>query len=252
MRLTKYEKKAIKDTFKEVFKEGDIYLFGSRIDDSQRGGDIDLYIDLKHSLDSENTIDKKSKFRLKLYELIGEQKIDVIVSIDKERSIEKVALSQGVKLNSNDKKIEKYFHECDKHVKRIIESYGNLKHIFPVSASRYKSLSDDEVKNIDQYLFRFSKLQDTIGEKLFRLILSDFVEDINKLTFIDILNRLEKVGILDSVQEWKILRDYSNDISHQYDDEAAEMVVAINNIFSQKDILIKIYEKIKNHQYNLG
>jgi len=36
MRLSNYEIKAIKSTFDEVFGSGNIYLFGSRIDDTQK------------------------------------------------------------------------------------------------------------------------------------------------------------------------------------------------------------------------
>jgi len=43
MRLTAKEIKAIVSTFESIFKEGKIYLFGSRTDDMLKGGDIDLY-----------------------------------------------------------------------------------------------------------------------------------------------------------------------------------------------------------------
>ena len=36
MRLTKFEIDSIKQTFLDVFKSGNIYLFGSRIDDTQK------------------------------------------------------------------------------------------------------------------------------------------------------------------------------------------------------------------------
>ncbi|NPA60461.1 MAG: nucleotidyltransferase domain-containing protein [Epsilonproteobacteria bacterium] len=98
MRLTKYEIEAIKKAFIEVFEDGKVYLFGSRVDDSKRGGDIDLYIDLSYKLDIAEEIDKKSRFRLKLYDLIGTQKIDIVVSKDKERSIEKEIIKTGVLL----------------------------------------------------------------------------------------------------------------------------------------------------------
>ena len=34
MRLTDFELMSIKQTFLDIFKDGDIYLFGSRVDDS--------------------------------------------------------------------------------------------------------------------------------------------------------------------------------------------------------------------------
>ena len=98
IRLSPSEINAIKDTFKEVFQEGKIYLFGSRVNSSKKGGDIDLFVDLPYKLDMKELLNKKSQFRLAIYEKIGEQKIDIIISKDKNKSIEKEALKTGVLL----------------------------------------------------------------------------------------------------------------------------------------------------------
>ena len=98
MRLSIQTIKYIKQTFKEVFGDGDIYLFGSRVDDTKRGGDIDLFIDLKEVLTSKERIEKKLKFLRELKDKIGEQKIDIVISKDKNSTIEKEALKTGVKL----------------------------------------------------------------------------------------------------------------------------------------------------------
>ena len=45
MRLSKNVAEQIKKAFNKVFPNGKIYLFGSRTDDNQKGGDIDLFID---------------------------------------------------------------------------------------------------------------------------------------------------------------------------------------------------------------
>jgi len=95
MRLSLKEIEAITSTFKAVFKEGEIYLFGSRVDDTKRGGDIDLYIVTENQ---ENLTLKKIDFLIDLKRAIGEQKIDVVISRDKNRLIEQEALKKGVKL----------------------------------------------------------------------------------------------------------------------------------------------------------
>ena len=96
MRLTQYEIDSIKKAFKESFKDGKVYLFGSRVDDTQRGGDIDLYLVTSKIFDDER--ERKVKFLIKLDEYIGEQKIDVVMAKDKNRLIEKEALRYGVVL----------------------------------------------------------------------------------------------------------------------------------------------------------
>ncbi len=95
MRLTDYEIESIKKVFEESFGNGKIYLFGSRVDDTQKGGDIDLYIQTR---DRNDIMIKKIQFLAKLKEKIGDQKIDVIVSKDRTRVIEKEALTNGVEL----------------------------------------------------------------------------------------------------------------------------------------------------------
>jgi len=95
MRLSTYEIESIKKVFYETFGDGKIYLFGSRLDDVKRGGDIDLYIQTEHK---NGLLLKKIDFLAKLKEKIGDQKIDVVVSKDKNRVIEQEALNKGLQL----------------------------------------------------------------------------------------------------------------------------------------------------------
>ncbi|MCK5720188.1 MAG: hypothetical protein KAH84_09615 [Thiomargarita sp.] len=96
MRLSNFYKETIKSTGLEVFGQNTkIYLFGSRIDDTKRGGDIDLYIE---AADKNNLFEKKIQFLIKLNKILGEQKIDVIISKDRSRTIEQVALKDGLEL----------------------------------------------------------------------------------------------------------------------------------------------------------
>ncbi len=95
MRLSLNYKNVIKKYFNQFFNDGEIYLFGSRVDDSKKGGDIDLYLVLKeHS----NLFDKKIKFLSRIKREIGDQKIDVIFNTDSSRLIEKEAMRWGIKL----------------------------------------------------------------------------------------------------------------------------------------------------------
>ena len=96
MRLTDIERELIKKAFYETFRDGKIYLFGSRVDDMKRGGDIDLYLcpNQRH----ENERELRRKFQILLDEYIGEQKIDVVMAKDENRLIEQVAMRDGVEL----------------------------------------------------------------------------------------------------------------------------------------------------------
>lgn len=241
MRLTTREIKTIVDSFNKYFKSGDIYLFGSRVDDSKKGGDIDLYIDTPENTDLH---EKKLEFILDIKSKIGEQKIDLVISKDKTRTIEQEALKKGIKMDIEKIKQKKVINECDKHLKRLEFASNQLKSIFPLDENSYMRLSEEEIQSIDQFLYRFSKLQDTIGEKLIKMVFSLYEENIEKFTFIDILNRLEKAEIL-TLKDWKKLRDIRNELSHNYDDDPEESSIVVNNVYIKKELLKSIYLNLR-------
>jgi len=98
MRLTPQQRQYIIDTFLEVFEKGEIRLFGSRVDDKKKGGDIDLYV---QPLSLKNIADKRITFLVKLKRKIGEQKIDLVIAQEPAKSIDQVAQQQGVSLCRN-------------------------------------------------------------------------------------------------------------------------------------------------------
>ena len=57
-----------------MFPGVEIYLFGSRLDDNGRGGDIDLLLLSEQKIDTR----KLRRFRLEFYKKFGWQKIDLI------------------------------------------------------------------------------------------------------------------------------------------------------------------------------
>ena len=96
MRLNKEYIKAIKEVIQNHFSNAKIYLFGSRVDDTKKGGDIDLYVEVDkkpHFLDKPQILaDIKKK--------IKEQKIDLVFNYPnkKEELIDKKAKQNGVLL----------------------------------------------------------------------------------------------------------------------------------------------------------
>jgi len=101
MRLAKSEIAAIKEAARKVWgSQTVVYLFGSRTDDTKKGGDIDLYIQLSAEPTPEKLILQRAEFLEKLVRTIGEQKIDLLIKTryNKNSSIIKTAHSTGVEL----------------------------------------------------------------------------------------------------------------------------------------------------------
>ncbi len=96
MRLQDFEISSIKSIASHIFGQGaKVILFGSRVYDDIKGGDIDLYI---QPPDKNNLSEKKIAFLVQLKTAIGDQKIDVVISRDTSRLIEQEAIKNGIEL----------------------------------------------------------------------------------------------------------------------------------------------------------
>lgn len=79
MRLSAQQCSIIRNAVAENFgAAANVWLFGSRVDDNKRGGDIDLYIEAATD-DADAIVESKLHFGVALYKQLGDQKIDVIV-----------------------------------------------------------------------------------------------------------------------------------------------------------------------------
>ena len=139
-------------------------------------------------------------------------------------------------------------HECNQHKKRLLSAKQRLKSMMPLDVNSYLGLDEMSISVIDQMIFRFSKLQDTMGDKIFPNILELNGENIKKMTFIDRLNRLEELELLYK-DKWMALRKDRNEIAHEYSFNTDEVVSSINLIFNKTDELIKHYDSV--YQYSM-
>jgi len=97
VRLDAWEVAAIVECLQESFGHGaKVYLFGSRTDDSKRGGDIDLFVECSPL--PEDWRGRKSDFWICLQERLGEQRIDILVARDPDDPIERIARRDGILL----------------------------------------------------------------------------------------------------------------------------------------------------------
>lgn len=94
MRLTPEEKHLIREASLRHFGVRP-RLFGSRVDDSKRGGDIDLYIETLCA--PEEAFGREMQLAADLYLQLGDQKIDVVVNTGRlDLPIYRVARRQGI------------------------------------------------------------------------------------------------------------------------------------------------------------
>lgn len=98
MRLTEQEIAAIKRHAAEVFgADAVVRLFGSRVDENRRGGDIDLHLDVAPG---RARWDQEAAYTIRLHDALGEQRIDVVLHERDHalRPIDRIAVETGIVL----------------------------------------------------------------------------------------------------------------------------------------------------------
>jgi predicted nucleotidyltransferase len=79
MRLPTYQQSLIRETLKRHFGSNSlICLFGSRVDDTAKGGDIDIYIE-PDIQSPDQIIEARLNALVELHRALGEQKIDLVI-----------------------------------------------------------------------------------------------------------------------------------------------------------------------------
>ena len=101
VRLNQDELLSIQQSFRATFLPADhLWLFGSRANMNKRGGDIDLYIETNVT-DLADVSTRENQFIFKLWDLMGEKKIDVVINIlpaNKDLPIYSIAKNTGIQL----------------------------------------------------------------------------------------------------------------------------------------------------------
>ena len=150
-------------------------------------------------------------------------------------------------------KVEDNLNESYKHLLRLENAFEALQknYIFPITIDDFKLVlaSTEHLAYSDQIIYRFSKLQDCMGAKLFKSVLLYEGENINK-PFLDILNQLEAIDII-NVDEWFEIRDLRNEIAHDYEDNDEVAINILNIIYKlkadMKGILDSILRLLQKH-----
>lgn len=126
-----------------------------------------------------------------------------------------------------------------------MESLNHLTKIIPLTEKTLGNLSYASMSSIDMLIYRFSKLQDNIGQKIFPKILSLMGENVQEMSLIDILHHLEKLGFLHDKAFWDQMRSTRNELTQEYPDQLDKMANNINTCAQNAKDLVDYWESLK-------
>jgi hypothetical protein len=134
-------------------------------------------------------------------------------------------------------RLQDAWRECERHIYHLFHAMSSIRTFWPLTGATYANLSDEQVQDMDQFILRFTKLQDTMGGRLFSAILQYLNEQFEDRPMLDKLNRLEKLGFIDSVEKWQTVRSIRNKFAHDYPDDPDKNAAQLNLAFeSARDL----------------
>lgn len=233
--------------FQKYFPAGKLYLFGSRVNPDERGGDIDLLCEQNGDIGV--LLKQQSAFLRELYDAIGEQKIDFVLyrpSEDSNLKVAQIAKATGVRIDMNNN-IELSMETAERHNKRLTWAINQMKKFMPLTAERFEKLTDEELAALEMFASRFGKLQNILGTKILPAILEVTQEPGEYPTFIDKLNRLEKMSAIPSADEWTAFREIRNQFTHDYPEDPQLNANLLNGAYKQGKKLQNTFAHIKKY-----
>lgn len=115
----------------------------------------------------------------------------------------------------------------DLELQHLLETDGRLfGQRFSADRAAALRVNIDEAERTDAFVARFGRLQDTVADKLLPEFLRCLAEPVGAV--IDNLDRAEKLGLLNSADEWLASRKLRNRMVHEYVRDASELADALN------------------------
>ena len=107
----------------------------------------------------------------------------------------------------------------------------------------------DFSERVDAFVARFGRLQDLLGDKLLPAWLKAMEEGVGAV--LENLDRAEKLGLIDGVDDWLAVRKLRNLMVHEYIDRAETLHMALYAAHSHVGMLEQTAQRFKSRTQHL-
>ncbi len=137
------------------------------------------------------------------------------------------------------------WRQCERHLHHLKHALASMGAALPATAASLADMDDETVQDWDQFVLRFTKLQDAMGARLMPAVLEYLQEPYADRPMLDKLHRLERLGYLPSVDQWGLLRVIRNRFAHDYPQDDALKAAYLNEAVQAVPRLEAILHRIQ-------
>ena len=125
----------------------------------------------------------------------------------------------------------------------VLDYSGKKLSARPIDKEWVESLEQDmeAAEEVEAYVSRFGRLQDTMGDKLLPRSLAVALESPGSM--LDNLNRAERLGWIDDVTEWVAVRELRNRLVHEYMTNAQRFAEDLATTLGYVPKLRQVYQR---------
>ena len=113
---------------------------------------------------------------------------------------------------------------------------------FTLAQAGQLEANPDLAERVEAFVGRFGRLQDTVGDKLLPLLLAALGE--RTAAVIDNLDRAERLGLIDSADQWMTMRNLRNQMVHEYVEDPVVLISALQSGHAFVPALIAAADKM--------
>ncbi len=136
------------------------------------------------------------------------------------------------------------------HLEQIIQRFFEGQDTFTSKWLQEKLETAIGFDQLESFSAKFSRLQDTLGDKLLPLFLKLAAEPIG--TAIENLNRAEKLGLISDAGQWLGARQLRNFLIHEYIDDLIILQESLEQARTMSSALIETTHTIKGYAQKIG
>ncbi|GAB6051162.1 hypothetical protein JCM16106_20180 [Hydrogenophilus islandicus] len=153
-------------------------------------------------------------------------------------------------MNANDL-VEQLLRLCEKEARLLKRSAARVEAL-QLDLSRIIALDQDDQtsETLETFVARFARLQDMLGDKLLPAMLRATLEKTG--TQLDNLFRAEKLGWIESAEQWVEFRALRNRLVHEYVENPADYLDALQVALRAVPVLTGMLETMQAYAVEHG